>query len=65
MLVGPFIKRASNYYCDKRNARGSTSTRRLNHRAMLKRQTYEVKEELRRAGGGKPFNEGKGKGRRK
>lgn len=25
-LVGSFIKRASNYYCDKRNARRSTST---------------------------------------
>lgn len=43
--------------------RAGPPPRRLNHRAMLKRQTYEAKEKRRRPGGGKPFNEGKEKRR--
>lgn len=46
-LVGPLQSALSNYYCDKRNARSGPPPCCLNHRATLKRQTYEVKEKRR------------------
>lgn len=47
--AGPFIKRASNYYCDKRNVRRSTSASFKSPGDALKRQTYEIKEKQRAA----------------
>lgn len=47
--AGPFIKRASNYYRDKRNVRRSTSASFKSPGDALKRQTYEIKEKQRAA----------------